>query len=160
MIRVPEVRVIGSDGNQLGILPIRNALGLAREEGLDLVEVAPNEKPPVCRIMDYGKYKYKQSKKLQEAKKKQKIIQIKELKMGPKTDEHDYQFKLKHARRFLCEGNKTKINILFKGRELTHTHLGKNILDRLAQDLSDIASVEQQAKLEGRNLTILLAPKH
>ncbi|OGW17765.1 MAG: translation initiation factor IF-3 [Nitrospinae bacterium RIFCSPLOWO2_12_FULL_45_22] len=160
MIRVPEVRVIGPDGQQKGILSVSRALELAREEGLDLVEVAPNEKPPVCRVMDYGKYKYKQSKKLQEAKKKQKTLQIKEIKMGPKTDEHDYQFKLKHARRFLSEGNKTKINILFKGRELDHIHLGKNILDRLAQELSDVASVEQASKLEGRNLTIVLAPKH
>jgi translation initiation factor IF-3 len=159
MIRTPEVRVIGSDGKQRGILPIKTALELAREEGLDLVEVAPTATPPVCRIMDYGKYKYKQSKKLQEARKKQKSMQVKELKMGPKTDEHDYQFKLKHARRFLAEGNKTKISIFFRGRELDHIHLGKNLLNRLALDLQDDAIIEQEARLEGHNLTLVLAPK-
>lgn len=159
VIRVREVRLIGSDGSQLGIMPTHQALSLAEEEGLDLVEVAPNEKPPVCRIMDYGKFKYRQSKRVHEAKKKQKLFQLKEMKMRPKTEEHDYQFKVKHVRRFLTDGNKAKITIVFRGRELSHLEHGRRMLDRLTEDLGDIGTVEQEPKREGRNMTMVLAPK-
>ena len=159
IIRVKEVRLIGSDGSQLGVTPTEQALNLAREEGFDLVEVAPNEKPPVCRIMDYGKFKYAQSKRVHDAKRKQKQLLVKEMKMRPKTDEHDYQFKVKHVRRFLSEGNKAKITIMFRGRELSHPDLGRKILDRLIEDLSDASIVEQEPKREGRNMTMLLGPK-
>jgi translation initiation factor IF-3 len=132
----------------------------AREQGLDLVEVAPKATPPVCRIMDYGKYKYEQSKRAKEAKKHQHLVTVKEMKFRPKTEEHDYQFKLKHIQKFLAEGNKTKVTIMFRGREMVHTDLGRKILDRLMQETQDYASVEQQPRLEGRNMTIVLAPKH
>lgn len=159
VIRVKEVRLIGSDGSQLGVLPTEQAMSMAEEEGLDLVEVAPTERPPVCRIMDYGKFKYQQSKRGQEAKKKQKQFLVKEMKMRPKTEEHDYQFKIKHVRRFLSEGNKTKITIMFRGRELSHMELGQKILDRLTEDLSDVSIVEQEPKREGRNMIMVLAPR-
>jgi translation initiation factor IF-3 len=159
MIRVREVRVISPEGEQLGILPIEEALALARERELDLVEVAPNERPPVCRIMDYGKYKYQQAKRSQEAKKRQKVIQTKEIKMRPKTEEHDYQFKMRHARRFLEEGNKVKISLLFRGREMDHVDLGQRMLDRIIVDCKDLSSVEQQPRLEGQTLSLVLAPK-
>ncbi len=159
VIRIKEVRLIGSDGSQLGVLPTEQAMSMAEEEGLDLVEVAPNERPPVCRIMDYGKFKYQQSKRGQEAKKKQKQFLVKEMKMRPKTEEHDYQFKIKHVRRFLSEGNKTKITIMFRGRELSHLELGQKILDRLTEDLSDVCIVEQEPKREGRNMIMVLAPR-
>lgn len=159
MIRCSEVRVIGAEGDQVGILPLRAAMEMAQEEGLDLVEVAPQETPPVCKIMDYGKFKYKQSKKVHDAKKRQRTLQIKELKLGPKMEEHDFQFKAKHGRRFLEEGNKVKFSVFFRGREIMHSHLGKNMLERLAQELTDIGTVEQQAKLEGRNFVMIMAPK-
>jgi translation initiation factor IF-3 len=159
MIRVREVRVISAEGQQLGILPIEEALRLAQEEGLDLVEVAPNEKPPVCKIMDYGKFRYQQSKRSQEAKKKQKIIQVKEVKMRPKTEEHDYQFKVKHMRRFLTDGDKVKVTIMFRGREMDHTELGRKILERIASDIEDISTMEQEPKQEGRNMIMVLTPK-
>lgn len=159
MIRAKEVKVIGTEGELIGVLPLSEALNLADEHGLDLVEVAPNEKPPVCKIMDFGKYKYKLSKKTQQARKKQRIIQLKEVKFTPKTDEHDYQFKIKHVRRFLGDGNKTKITIIFRGRELLHADLGKKMLDRMINDLSDIGAVEQQPKQEGKNLTMVLTPR-
>ncbi len=159
VIRVKEVRLIGADGSQLGVLPTEQAMSMAEEEGLDLVEVAPTERPPVCRIMDYGKFKYQQSKRGQEAKKKQKQFLVKEMKMRPKTEEHDYQFKIKHVRRFLSEGNKTKITIMFRGRELSHMELGQKILDRLTEDLSDVSIVEQEPKREGRNMIMVLAPR-
>lgn len=159
MIRVREVRVISPEGEQLGILPIEQALALARERGLDLVEVAPNERPPVCRIMDFGRYKYQQAKRSQEAKKRQKVIQVKEIKMRPKTEEHDYQFKMRHARRFLEEGNKVKVSLLFRGREMDHVDLGQRMLDRIIVDCKDISMVEQQPRLEGHTLTLVLTPK-
>ncbi len=159
VIRVKEIRLIGSDGEQLGILPTEQAMSMAREQGLDLVEVAPNERPPVCRIMDYGKFRYQQSKRTQDAKKKQKQFQVKEMKMRPKTEEHDYQFKIKHVRRFLEEGNKAKITVMFRGRELSHIELGRKILDRLIEDLSDISTIEQEPKREGRNMVMVLGPK-
>jgi translation initiation factor IF-3 len=159
MIRVREVRVISPEGEQLGILPIEEALALAQERDLDLVEVAPNERPPVCRIMDYGKYKYQQAKRSQEAKKRQKVIQTKEIKMRPKTEEHDYQFKARHAHRFLEEGNKVKVTLLFRGREMDHTELGQRLLDRIMTDCKDVSTVEQHPRMEGQTLSLILAPR-
>jgi translation initiation factor IF-3 len=158
-IKALEVRVIGSDGKQLGILPLKDALRVAEEQGLDLVEVAPNSQPPVCRIMDYGKYKYQQSKRSQEARKHQTIIHVKEVKVRPRTDEHDFQFKLRHVKRFLNEGNKAKISILFRGREIAHTEFGKEMLNRFIEGVKDLAVIEQAPRLEGRNLVMILAPK-
>jgi translation initiation factor IF-3 len=160
MIRVREVRVISPEGEQLGILPIEEALALAQERELDLVEVAPNERPPVCRIMDFGKYKYQQAKRSQEAKKRQKVIQTKEIKMRPKTEEHDYQFKMRHAHRFLEEGNKVKVTLLFRGREMDHTELGQRLLDRIITDCKDVSAVEQYPRLEGQTLSLMLAPRN
>jgi translation initiation factor IF-3 len=159
LIRVPEVRVIGQEGDQFGILATADALQMAEEQGLDLVEVAPNEKPPVCRIMDYGKYKYQQSKRLQQAKKKQKVILVKEIKLRPKTEEHDYNFKTLHVRRFLQDGHKAKVTIVFRGREMAHTELGRRILDRMAAELEDVSTIEQTPKQEGRNLAMVLSPR-
>jgi translation initiation factor IF-3 len=159
MIRVREVRLISPEGEQLGILPIEEALALAHERDLDLVEVAPNERPPVCRVMDYGKYKYQQAKRSQEAKKRQKVIQVKEIKMRPKTEEHDYHFKMRHAHRFLEEGNKVKVSLLFRGREMDHVELGQRLLDRIITDCKDVSSVEQHPRLEGQTLSLILAPK-
>ncbi len=158
-IKAPEVRVIGHDGKQIGILPLKEAMKLAEEQGLDLVEVAPQATPPVCRIMNYGKYKYQQSKKIQEAKKHQTVIQVKEVKLRPRTEEHDLQFKLRHAKRFLSEGNKVKFSMLFRGREIAHPEMGKELLDRIIAELKDLMVIEQAPRLEGRNLVMLLAPK-
>jgi translation initiation factor IF-3 len=151
--------VIGANSEQLGILPLHEALALAESQQLDLVEVSPTAVPPVCRIMDYGKFKYQQSKKLQEARKKQVQVQVKEVKLRPKTDEHDILFKIKHVRRFLEEGNKAKITVVFRGREITHMNLGQNALDRFVEDLKDIAIIEVRPKMEGRNMFIIVAPK-
>ena len=142
-IRIKEVRVISQDGTQLGILPIEQALQTAYEQHLDLVEVAPEARPPVCRIMDYGKYRYEQAKKAREAKKKQTIIELKEIKLRPKTEEHDFQFKARHAERFLKEGNKAKITMMFRGREMIRMDRGKAVLDRFVEALKDVAMVEQ-----------------
>jgi translation initiation factor IF-3 len=158
-IRYSEVRVIDADGGQLGILKIREALQAAGERGLDLVLVAGNSTPPVCKIIDYGKYKYHLSKKQAESKKHQKIIKIKEIKMRPKIEDHDYNFKTAHIIRFLNDGNKAKVTIMFKGRELIHPHLGKDLLDKVASQLKDISEVEQHAKMEGRRMSIVLTPK-
>ncbi len=158
-IRAPEVRVIGHDGKQIGILPLKEAMKLAEEQGLDLVEVAPQATPPVCRIMNYGKYKYQQSKKIQEAKKHQTIIQVKEVKIRPRTEEHDLQFKLRHAKRFLSEGNKVKVSMLFRGREIAHPEMGKELLERIIAELKDLMVIEQAPRLEGRSMVMLLAPK-
>jgi translation initiation factor IF-3 len=159
MIRAREVRVIGQEGEQLGILSVREALQLAEEQSLDLVEVAPDAKPPVCRIMDFGKYKYQQSKRLQQAKKKQKVISVKEIKLRPKTEEHDYQFKTQHVRRFLQDGHKTKVTVVFRGREIAHSELGRRMLDRIAADMEDVGTIEQTAQQEGRNMTLVLSPR-
>lgn len=148
------------EGEQLGIVSVEEGLRLARERELDLVEVAPKASPPVCRIMDYGKYKYEQSKRAKEAKKHQHMIVVKEMKFRPKTEEHDYQFKLKHIQTFLADGNKTKVTIMFRGREMLYTELGKKILSRLIEDTQEIAVVEQLPRLEGRNMTLVIAPKH
>ena len=158
-IRIKEVRVINPDGVQLGILPIQEALEAAKSLALDLVEVAPEAKPPVCRIMDYGKYRYEQSKKTREARKKQTIIQVKEIKLRPKTEGHDFQFKAKHAERFLKEGNKTKVTMMFRGREMVHIDRGKMQLDRFAEALKEVAVIEQHPRLEGRNMVMILSPK-
>ncbi len=152
--------MISPDGSQLGILPIEQALQTAYGLNLDLVEVAPEARPPVCRIMDYGKYRYEQSKKAREAKKKQTIIELKEIKLRPKTEEHDFQFKARHAERFLKEGNKAKITMMFRGREVIRMDRGKAVLERFLEALKDVAVVEQPAKVEGRNMTMILAPKH
>jgi translation initiation factor IF-3 len=159
-IRIKEVRVISQDGTQLGILPIEQALQTAYEQHLDLVEVAPEARPPVCRIMDYGKYRYEQAKKAREAKKKQTIIELKEIKLRPKTEEHDFQFKARHAERFLKEGNKAKITMMFRGREMIRMDRGKAVLERFVEALKEVAVVEQAPKVEGRNMTMILAPKH
>lgn len=159
MINVPTVRLIGAEGDQLGIVTIGDALAKAQQEGLDLVEVAPEADPPVCRVMDFGRYKYVQSKKLQESKKKQTIIQLKEVKIRPKTDEHDYQFKLRSIRKFLTQKNKAKVTLRFRGREIAHADLAKSVLDRIVEDVADLAVVEQMPKLEGRAMVMVLAPK-
>jgi len=140
-------------------MPIQEALEKAYSVDLDLVEVAPDARPPVCRIMDYGKYLYEQSKKAREARKKQVIIQIKEIKLRPKTEGHDFQFKARHAERFLKGGNKAKITMIFRGRELVHVELGKRLLDRFAEALKELAIIEQEPKLEGRHMVMVLAPK-
>jgi translation initiation factor IF-3 len=158
-IRAANVRVIGEGGVQLGILPIAQALALAKGEGLDLVEVAPQLDPPVCRIMDYGKYRYQQTKKVHEAKKRRTIIQVKEVKIRPKTEEHDYQFKLKNIRKFLEKKNKTKISLMFRGREIQYQEAAKKILNRITEETKDLAIIEQEPKLEGRNMTMILGPK-
>jgi translation initiation factor IF-3 len=158
MIRVPEVRVIDSEGEQLGVMSTDAALARADEEGLDLVEVSPTARPPVCRIMDFGKYKYEQSKKQKESKKKQHSIQVKEVKFRPKTEEHDYQFKKRHAEEFLEKGHKVKITMMFRGRELDHRDLGMTMLARLEQDLVEVGNVERAAKFEGRLIVMYMAP--
>ncbi|MDL2272657.1 translation initiation factor IF-3 [Desulfovibrio sp. OttesenSCG-928-I05] len=157
-IRARELRVIGADGEQLGILGRSEAIALARDAGLDLVEVAATADPPVCRIMDYGKFKYEAQKKKQEAKKRQTVIQIKEIKLRPKTDEHDYQTKVGHVRRFIEGGDRCKVTIYFRGREIVHKDRGQTMLDRVIEDTKDIAKVEQEARAEGRTLHMLLVP--
>ena len=158
-IKAPEVRVIDPDGNQVGVLPVKEAIKIAEERGLDLVEVAPTSQPPVCRIMNYGKYKYQQSKRTQEARKHQTVIHIKEVKVRPRTEEHDFQFKLRHVKRFLDEGNKVKISILFRGREIAHPEFGKELLNRFIEGVKDVIVIEQSPRLEGRNMVMILAPK-
>lgn len=153
------MRLIGADGQQIGIMPLHEALDHAAAEHLDLVEVAPQATPPVCRIMDYGKYKYLQSKKTQEARKKQAMVQVKEVKVRPKIEEHDFAFKLRNIRRFLSQRDKTKVSLLFRGREIAYPELGHNLLKRIAAAVEDIGVVEQQPKMEGRNMTMILAPK-
>lgn len=159
LIRARELRVIGADGEQLGILSRNDALAMAKDNGLDLVEVAATSDPPVCRIMDYGKFKYEQQKKKQEAKKRQTVVQIKEIKVRPKTDDHDYETKVRHIRRFIEEGDRCKITVFFRGREIVHKDRGMSILDRVVQDLADIAKVDQEARSEGRTLQMMLVPK-
>ena len=152
--------MIDSEGKQAGIMPLKEAMKIAEEQGMDLVEVAPNAKPPVCRVMNYGKYKYQQSKRSQEARKHQTVIQVKEVKLRPRTEEHDFQFKLRHAKRFLSEGNKVKISILFRGRELAHPEFGRDMMNRFLEEVKDIMVVEQAPRLEGRNMVMVVAPKN
>jgi len=158
MIRVPQVRVIDAEGNQMGVLATKDALAAAETAGLDLVEIAPTANPPVCRIMDYGKYKYQLSKKAKEAKKKQTVISLKEIKLRGKTEEHDFQFKVRNIKRFLDDGDKVKVLIMFKGREITHTDLGMGMLKRVAEELKDMAVIEAPPKLEGRSMSMVVAP--
>jgi translation initiation factor IF-3 len=156
---VPQVRVIADDGEQLGIMNTREAVQLARSKGLDLVEVAATADPPVCRIIDFGKFTYEQKKKASEAKKKQVIITVKEVKFRPGTDDHDYDFKMKHARQWLGDGDKVKATIFFRGREITHRELGADLLGRLEKDLADVGEVEQRPKMEGNQMYLIFAPK-
>jgi len=158
-IRARELRVIGPDGAQLGVLTPEVALAKAQELGLDLVEVSPTARPPVCKIMDYGKYKYDMKKKSAGAKKNQHATEVKEIKFRPKIEDHDFDTKTGHVRRFLSEGNKVKLTMMFRGREITHSEIAKAVLDKVAHQLAEMAVVEQFPKLEGRNMTMLLAPK-
>jgi translation initiation factor IF-3 len=158
-IRISPVRLVDADGSQVGVVPIEDALSLANERNLDLVEVAPGARPPVVKIMDYGKYKFEQAKAARAAKKKQHIIHIKEVKYRPGIDDHDFEFKTRHARKFLEEGNKVKLTMMFRGRQVTHPELGRQVLYRVFEEVSDIAKVEADPRLEGRNMTMVLAPK-
>jgi len=157
-IRVPKVRVISSSGEALGVLTIMEARERAVVEGFDLVEVAPSADPPVCRIMDYGKFKYEKSKKQKEARKKQHISHLKEIKMHPKIEEHDYNFKMDHARKFLMRGDRVKATMVFRGREIAHLDFGRKILERLEADLADISTIEFTGKMEGRNMISMYVP--
>ncbi len=158
-IRVREVRLVSDDGEQLGIVSVRDALAIALEKGLDLVEVAPSAQPPVCRLMDYGKFKFEQNKREKEARKKQHVISIKEVKMRPNIEEHDFHVKAKNARKFLSGGDKVKLTIMFRGREITHPELGEKLSVKFVNELSDISSVEKLPKVEGRNMVTVLMPK-
>jgi len=158
-IRVPQVRVIGDEGEQLGVTDVRDAIRAAREKGLDLVEVAATADPPVCRIIDFGKFQYEAKKKANEAKKKQVTITVKEVKFRPGTDDHDYGYRMKHAREWLEEGDKVKATIWFRGREMTHRELGARILERLEHDLIDVGEVEARPRMEGNQMFIILGPK-
>ena len=158
-IRAGEVRVIDPDGKQIGVIPTDRAKETAADYGLDLVEVSPNANPPVCKIMDYGRYKYEQTKKKQEAKKKQSHFTVKEIKVRPKTGEHDLQTKLGHLRKFITRKDKVKVTVMFRGREITLSDLGLAILERIARETADIAVVEQEPKFEGRTMMMILAPR-
>jgi translation initiation factor IF-3 len=158
-IRVAQVRLVDESGGMVGVTSTREALEIARDRGFDLVEVSPNARPPVCRIMDYGKYKYEQSKKAKKAKKKQHVMHVKEIKMRPKIEPHDYAFKMNHARRFLEHSNKVKFSLLFRGREVTHPDIGLRILKRVAEELSDIATVEAPPKKERMTMIMVLCPR-
>ena len=158
-IRAKEVRVIDPDGNQIGVIPTYKAIAVANDFGLDLVEVSPNANPPVCKIMDYGRYKYEQTKKKQEAKKKQATFQLKEIKLRPKTDEHDLKTKINHIKKFIERKDKVKVTVIFRGREITLSQLGRDLLERVAQETEEIASVEQHPKFEGRTMIMVLSPK-
>jgi translation initiation factor IF-3 len=158
-IRISPVRVIGADGSQLGILEVDAALSMAQELGLDLVEVAAAARPPVVRIMDYGKFKFEQAKQARLAKKKQHVIHLKEVKYRPGIDDHDFDTKTRHARRFLEEGNKVKVTLMFRGRQIAHPELGKAVVERVSQELADLAKVESAPTMEGKSMTMILAPK-
>ena len=158
-IRAKEVQLIGDQGEKVGVIPLREALEKAEEKNLDLVLVAPNANPPVCKIMNYGKYKFEQAKKEKEAKKKQKVLEIKELRVTPNIEEHDFGFKSKNARKFLEDGNKVKITVRFRGREVNNSKAGEVVLEKFIDVLSDISVVEKKPKLEGRNMFIILAKK-
>lgn len=158
-IRAREVLVIDADSNQLGVMALKDALEVARQKRLDLVNVAPNARPPVCRLMDFGKYKYEQSKKERDARKKQKLITLKEVKLRPKIEQHDFAVKVRNSRRFLEGGDKVKVTVMFRGRELAHPDIAQRLCRQLAQELDDCAVVERNAKLEGRNMTMILSPK-
>jgi translation initiation factor IF-3 len=158
-IRISPVRLVDAEGEQVGIVSIEDARAAAAERGLDLVEVAPNARPPVVRIMDYGKYKYEQARKARESKKKQHQVKVKEIKLRPKIEEHDFNFKSGHARRFLEEGNKVKLTMRFRGREMTHTELGAAVLERFSGLLVDVGQVEEKPRMEGRQMVMVVAPR-
>ena len=157
-IRSPQVQVISSDGKNLGTLSTQEAINMAKQEGLDLIEISPNANPPVCKIIDMGKYKYDLQKKANKAKKKQKIINLKEIKLRPVTEIHDYNFKIKNAQKFLEKGDKVKFTVKFKGREMQHTHLGNQLMDRIINDTAKLGKVEVMPKLEGRQITMIVHP--
>jgi translation initiation factor IF-3 len=156
---VPEVRVIGADGSQIGIIPTHEALKLAEEQGLELVEVNPRAMPPVCKVMDFGKFKYETSKKEKASRKHQSTIVLKEIKLRPKTDDHDFDFKVKHIRRFLQEGNKCKLVVVFRGREIVHPEMGQKMLDDVFKAVGDLAMVEQRSMMEGRRMVMVIGPR-
>ena len=158
-IGAPQVRCIDPNGKQLGVLDIREAISKAEEFGLDLVEVQPNVEPPVCKILDYGKYKYEAQKRANEARKKQKIIEVKEIKLRPNIDEHDYQVKMRNVVKFLSGGDKVKVTLRFRGREMAHQEIGVNVLTRVREETEDIAKIEAMPKMEGRQMIMVLAPK-
>ena len=157
-ISAPEVQVIGSDGGNLGILNTNEAISIAKEQGLDLIEISPSAKPPVCKIIDMGKFKYDAQKKANVAKKKQKIVLLKEIKMRPVTETHDYDFKVKNAKKFLGKGDKVKFTIRFKGRELQHSHLGRELMDKIKVDMKDIGKVELHPKFDGKQMIMVIQP--
>ena len=157
-ITAPEVQVIGSDGDNIGILNTNEAISMAKEQGLDLIEIAPNAKPPVCKIIDMGKFKYDAQKKANVAKKKQKIVLLKEIKMRPVTETHDYDFKVKNAKKFIGKGDKVKFTIRFKGRELQHSHLGRELMDKIKADMQDIGKVELNPKFDGKQMIMVIQP--
>jgi translation initiation factor IF-3 len=157
-ITAPEVQVIGSDGDNIGILNTNEAISMAKEQGLDLIEIAPNSKPPVCKIIDMGKFKYDAQKKANVAKKKQKIVLLKEIKMRPVTETHDYDFKVKNAKKFIGKGDKVKFTIRFKGRELQHSHLGRELMDKIKVDMQDIGKVELHPKFDGKQMIMVIQP--
>ena len=157
-IRAIDVQVIGSDGNNLGILPLKKAIEKAKEEGLDLIEISPNANPPVCKIMDMGKYKYDLQKKANIAKKKQKVVALKEIKLRPGTDVHDYNFKVKNAKKFLVNKDKVKFTVKFKGREMQHINLGKDLMNRIVEDTKDVGKIETHPKFEGRQMIMIIHP--
>jgi translation initiation factor IF-3 len=157
-IRISPVRVIDPEGEQIGILPIERALEIAEEQGLDLVEVAPMARPPVCRIMDYGKFKYEEQRQAREARKKQHHVQLKEVKMRPGIEDHDFDFKVRHAKKFLEEGNKVKLTMMFRGRQMAHPEYGRKVLDRVFQELQEVSKIEAHPMLEGRSMVMVLAP--
>jgi translation initiation factor IF-3 len=159
MIDAPEIRVVGADGEMVGVLTVAEGIELAEDFGLDLVEIAPNSDPPVCKVLDYGKYKYEEQKRRNEARKKQKTIEVKEIKMRPGIDTHDYETKMKAARKFLNNGDKVKVTIRFRGREMAHQELGMKVLDRVREGLEEMAKLEQFPKMEGRMMTMVVAPK-
>ncbi len=158
-INVPNVRLVGADGEMIGVVSTREALAAAEDAGLDLVEISPNADPPVCKILDFGKFKYEQQKKKNEARKKQKVIEVKEIKLRPNIDDHDYDVKMRSATNFLEEGDKVKVTMRFRGREMMHQELGMNVLMRVKDQLDPLAKVEQTPQLEGRQMTMVLAPK-
>jgi translation initiation factor IF-3 len=157
-IRAIDVQVIGSDGNNLGILSLKKAVEAAKEEGLDLIEISPNANPPVCKIMDMGKYKYDLQKKTNIAKKKQKVVALKEIKMRPGTDVHDYNFKVKNAKKFLTNKDKVKFTVKFKGREMQHINLGRDLMNRIIEDIKEVGKIETHPKFEGRQMIMIIQP--
>jgi len=157
-IKALDVQVIGSEGNNLGVMQIKRAIQMAKDEGLDLIEISPNANPPVCKIMDMGKYKYDLQKKANQAKKKQKIVSLKEIKLRPGTEIHDYNFKIKNAKKFISKGDKVKFTVKFKGREMQHIELGKDLMKRIIEDTKDIGKVETHPKFEGRQMIMIIQP--